>query len=496
MTAAVLRAKIEFFDINPLGRILNRFSADIGIADDMLPMTFYDFFMTFFLVVGGVITAAAVLPFILVAFPFLAVYFLQLRKIFVTTSRELKRFEGLARSPIFSMMSESLSGIATIRANDTVDYFKSKFQQAHDAHSRAFFAFIMTSRWLGFRMDFIMFILLAVSSFSAVIFKEQGWFSIDASVLGLALTQLLQLAGVFQWMVRQSAEIVNNLVSVERVSGFCRVSAEPPLFIEEDKNARDWPQEGNIDVHDLKVRYRASLPAALSNVSFQIKSGQRVGVVGRTGSGKSTLVQAIFRLLNAEEGNISIDGRDITSVGLNKLRTEISCIPQVPVLFSGCSLRENLDPFSKYEDAAVWHALRDVQMEEAVQDTPGGLNGIIAEGGSNWSCGQRQLLCLARAILRKSKILVLDEPTANVDSRTDVLLQRAVTKSFPNSTVIAVAHRLDTIIDYDMILVFGQGELLEFGTPAELISRQGHFASMVKDTGEEMSKQLRQKAKI
>jgi ATP-binding cassette subfamily C (CFTR/MRP) protein 4 len=287
MAKAVLRAKIEFFDTNPLGRIMNRFSADVGSNDDMLPPTLFDFFMIAFIVLGAIITTVIILPFTLAAIPPLLWYFLSVRRVFVTSTRELKRLEGLARSPIFAMLGESLGGIATIRSNESLGYFRQKFQAAHDAHTRSFFAFIAASRWVGFRMDGIMFIFLVVVTYLAVLLNEEGWFEVDASILGLSLSMLLQLAGMFQWCIRQSAEVVNLMVSVERVSAFGNLEPEAPLELDEDKELLEngWPSQGAIEVEDLSVRYRASLPLALEKASFSIPPGARVGVVGRTGSG-------------------------------------------------------------------------------------------------------------------------------------------------------------------------------------------------------------------
>lgn len=495
MTKAVLRAKIEFFDTNPLGRILNRFSADVGSNDDLLPHTLFDFLMTAFFCLGSLVTAVVVLPFTLIVVPPLIWYFLSVRRIFITTTRELKRLEGLARSPIFAMLSESLSGIASIRANDAVAFFEKKFVAAHNAHSRAFFAFIASSRWVGFRMDSIVFLFIAIASFLAVLFNEQGWFQLNPAVLGLAVTMLLQLAGIFQWCIRQSAEVINQMVSVERVLGFGELPSEAPLEFESDEQLVDWPLDGSMKVTNLSARYRSSLPLSLKNVSFEVPTGSHVGVVGRTGSGKSTLVQCLFRLLEPEEGTIQLSGVDICKVGLHTLRTRLSVIPQTPVLFSGCTIRENLDPFSRHDDSAIEEVLRDVHMWNAVQDLPGGWSSAVAEGGSNFSVGQRQLLCLARAILSKNRFLILDEPTANVDRRTDQLLQEALHKSFPSSTILSVAHRLDTIIESDYILVLGQGQVLEFGSPSELIEKDGYFASMVRDSGDTMAQDLRRRAR-
>lgn len=495
MTAAVLKAKIEFFDTNPSGRILNRFSADVGSNDDLLPPTLFDFLMCAFLVAGAIVTAVTALPIVLVVFPPLIWYFIRVRKSFVITSRELKRLEGLARSPIFAMMSESLSGISTIRANGAKSYISKQFEKCHDAHSRAFWGFLSCSRWVGFRMDSIMFLCTSSACFVAVLFSERGWFDVDPVVFGLALSMLIQLGSIFQWTIRQSAEVVNQMVCVERVSEYIKLESEAPLTTDEDKVYTDWPSSGSITVQNLAVRYRSNLPLSLKNISFSVQSGKRLGIIGRTGSGKSTLVQALFRIIEAEEGSIWIDGVDIKQLGLHKLRKGMSVISQHPTLFSGCTIRENLDPFHEYSDRDIIDSLSSVQMIKAINDLPQGIHTPVAESGSNFSVGERQLLCLARAILQKSKILVLDEPTANVDSKTDKLLQEAVSHTFQGATIISVAHRLDTIIGNDIILVLGDGKVLEFGTPAELVANpNSHFNAMLDDTGEAMAADLRRKA--
>ena len=495
MTQSVLRAKIEFFDTNPIGRILNRFSSDVGSNDDQLTVVMFDFFVISFLVIGALLSTVVVLPITLVVFPPLIWYFIRVRLTFTTTSRELKRLEGLARGPIAAMFNESLSGISTIRANNALIYFQEKFRSAHDAHGRAFFAFIGCSRWLGFRMDSLMFVFLTVATYTAVIAHQQRWIDVEPGILGLAISMLIQLAGLFQWCIRQSAEVVNLMVAVERVLAFRDLPSEAALENAFDNDIKGWPEKGEIDVKDLCVRYREGLPLSLRGISFKIEGGSRVGVVGRTGGGKSTLVQALLRLLESESGQITIDGVDISKLGLHKLRTSVSVIPQSPVLYGGCSLRENLDPFHHHNDNQISEALSDVHMLDAVQSLSHGLDTTVAEGGLNFSVGQRQLFCLARAILRRNKILILDEPTANVDSHTDKLLQEAVAKSFEGATILAVAHRLDTVINYDKILVLGSGGLLEYGSPQELIANGGVFCSMIDDTGDEMAVTLKERAR-
>jgi len=496
MAKAVLRAKIAFFDTNPMGRILNRFSADVGSNDDMLPNTLFDFYVIFFIVIGAVFTTMITLPFVLVVMPPLIWYFMMVRKTFVTSTQELKRLEGVARSPIFAMMNESLSGIATIRANDAKKYFMEKFEGVHDAHTRTVFSFMACSRWVGFRIDAIAFMLMAFVCFLSVLFQTQGWFKVDPAILGLSISMLLQLCSAFQWCIRQSAEIVNQMVCVERVLAYGKIESEAPLVLESDKDlSQSWPSEGTINVKDVAVRYRPSLPLALHGASFSVPSGSRVGVVGRTGSGKSTIVQTLFRLLETECGEIKIDGVNISKIGLHRLRTSISVIPQHPTLFSGSTVRENLDVFGLHSEEAIHEVLRSAHLTEVISELPKGIDSIVSEGGSNFSVGQRQLLCLARAILSKNKILILDEATASVDRRTDQMLQESLQESFGDATIIAVAHRLDTVIDHDYILVLGQGKVLEFGTPSDLLrTTGGAFFTMVEDTGETTANELRQRA--
>ncbi|KAG7350940.1 multidrug ABC transporter permease/ATPase [Nitzschia inconspicua] len=495
MAQAVLRAPISFFDTNPLGRILNRFSADVGSNDDLLPQTLFDFTVILFIVIGALSTTVASLPFALLAVPPLLYYFIMVRRVFVTSSRELKRLEGLARSPIYAMMSESLSGVATIRANSALQYFTLKFEAVHDSHTRAFFSFIASSRWVGFRMDSLVFMLMSLVSFLSVLFQTEGWFTIDPAILGLSISMLLQLAGMFQWCIRQSAEVVNQMVSVERVLSFGKIEPEAPLELENDETLDpSWPSHGAVEVRELSVRYRPSLPLALDRATFSVPNGSRVGVVGRTGSGKSTVVQTLFRLLEADKGSIEIDNVNIANIGLHRLRTSISVIPQVPTLFSGCTVRENLDLFNIHTDEAIHKALQDAHMSDVISELPKGIHSPVSEGGSNFSVGQRQLLCLARAILSKNKLLILDEATASVDRRTDQMLHESLHESFGDATIIAVAHRLDTVIEHDYILVLGQGKVLEFGSPADLLRSGGAFSKMVDDTGDISSKDLRQRA--
>ena len=448
MTATVLRAKISFFDTHPLGMILNRFSADVGITDDALIGTLFDFFLCGLMTLGSIVTAAYALPIILASIPFLLYYFVKLRSVYITASRELKRIESMSRSPVFTILSEAMSGLSTLRAFPKgVEIFARRFEEKHDENLRAFFAWLACTRWLGFRLDIICLALLTCACYLAVVFRHHTNFNIDPAILGLALMFLIQLAGLFQWSVRQSAEAENQMISVERILQFSKLDTEDNLDFNKSEDdlvfPTNWPATGKIVFKCVSAKYRPELERSLEDVSFVIKGGERVGIVGRTGSGKSTLLQVLMRLLDEIDGTMEIDGIDTAKCSLARMRRSVAVIPQTPTLFS-LSLRQNLDPFDQCTDEMIWDALKTVQMGEAVKNLGSdGLNYMLAEGGSNFSVGQQQLLCLCRAILRKSQILVMDESAANIDHRTDKKLQEAVTQVFADSTIISIAHRLD-----------------------------------------------------
>ena len=488
MTRSVLSTKISFFDTRPLGLILNRFSADVGITDDQLVATIFDFMLCGLMTLGSVITAAYALPIVLTAVPFLAYYFVGLRRVYIKASREIKRIESTTRSPVYTALSESLAGLSTIRSFEGAQgFFSKEFQSRHNENLRAFFAWLACTRWLGFRLDGICLGLLMAACYLAVICRHHTGFNIEPAILGLALTFLIQLAGLFQWTVRQSAEAENQLISVERILEFADLPREsnldriePPA--EAVEVAKDWPSEGGMTFVNVKAKYRPSLDYALKGISFLIKGGEKVGVVGRTGSGKSTLLQVIMRLLDVVEGTMTVDGIDTSKVPLRQFRKKFAVIPQTPTLFN-VSLKDNLDPFGDYDDAAIWDALDIVQMKGVIEGLGEGLDYMCSTGGGNFSVGQRQLLCLSRAILTKCKILIMDESAANVDPLTDVKLQEAVKKCFAGSTVLSIAHRLESVIEYDKVLVLGAGEVLEYGAPSTLLKdKKGQFYQMVEDS--------------
>uniref|UniRef100_UPI0037E906A4 ATP-binding cassette sub-family C member 4-like n=1 Tax=Semicossyphus pulcher TaxID=241346 RepID=UPI0037E906A4 len=477
MFNAILRTPVHFFDVNPIGRILNRFSKDIGYLDSLLPWTFVDFIQVFLQVIGVIAVAAIIIPWILIpVVPLLAV-FLFLRCYFLKTSRDIKRLESTTRSPVFSHLSSSLQGLSTIRAFKVQQRFQQMFDEYQDLHSEAWFLFLTTSRWFAVRLDGICSVFVTITAFGCLYLRD----GLEPGAVGLALSYAVTLTGMFQWGVRQSAEIENMMTSVERVVEYAELESEAPW--ETDKQPPpEWPKTGSITFDRVNFSYSASEPLVLKNLSVVFTPREKVGIVGRTGAGKSSLISALFRLAEPE-GRIMIDGFLTSEIGLHTLRQKISIIPQDPVLFTG-TVRKNLDPFRQHTDEDLWNALQEVQMKAVVEDLPNKLETVLTESGSNFSVGQRQLVCLARAVLRKNRILIIDEATANVDPRTDSLIQQTIRDKFQECTVLTIAHRLNTIIDCDRILVLAAGRIQEYDQPYALLQNQdGLFYQMVQQTG-------------
>ncbi|KAM4711154.1 ATP-binding cassette sub-family C member 4-like isoform 2-T2 [Anableps anableps] len=478
MFNAVLRTYVHFFDVNPIGRILNRFSKDIGQMDSTLPITFVDFYQLFLQNVGVVAVAASVIPLILIPVVPLLLFFLYLRRYFLHTSRDVKRLESTTRSPVFSHLSSSLQGLWTIRAFRAEERLKKTFDSYQDLHSEAWFLFLMTSRWFALRLDSICSIFITFTAFGCIVFRD----GLEAGQVGLVLTYAVTLVGNFQWTVRQSAEVENMMTSVERVVEYTELESEAPWETEKCPPP-DWPSKGMVIFHRVNFSYTADGPLVLKDISATIQPSEKVGIVGRTGAGKSSLISALFRLAEPQ-GKIYIDGMLTSELGLHDLRQRMSIIPQDPVLFTD-TVRKNLDPFNQHTDEDLWKALEEVQLKSVVEELPGKLETVLAESGSNFSVGQRQLVCLARAILRRNRILIIDEATANVDPRTDELIQKTIRDKFRECTVLTIAHRLNTIIDSDRILVLDSGSIQELDRPFALLQNQeGALYKLVQQTGQ------------
>ncbi|XP_036361692.1 multidrug resistance-associated protein 4 isoform X2 [Octopus sinensis] len=479
MYDSLMRAKIAFFDENPVGRVLNRFSKDMGLIDDVLPSSIVDFLQCFFLTLSVIFVTGSTNPYVFIAAFIILVLFVFLRQYYIQTSRSLKRLETVARSPVFSHISSSIEGLNTIRAFKSQEQFLTDFDDFQDIHTEAWFLFIATTRWLSVRLDLLCTLFILVVVFASIPLSDR----LDAGTVGLSVSYSFVLTGMFQWFIRQTVEVENNIVAVERVIEYSKLPTEASLDSEpSQKPPDDWPQRGVISARNLSLKYSENTNVVLKHLDFKIEPQEKIGIVGRTGAGKSSLINVLFRLVEPE-GEITIDDIHICNIGLHDLRCKLSIIPQDPVLFKG-TLKQNLDPFNEYDDHDLWKSLEDVQLKSMVDDSAEGLDFEICEGGSNLSVGQRQLVCLARAVLRENKILIIDEATANVDLRTDALIQNTIRDKFRQCTVLTIAHRLVTIMDSDRVMVLEEGRIVQFDMPYNLIkSKEGYFYNMVQQTG-------------
>ncbi|CAH3112435.1 unnamed protein product [Porites lobata] len=488
MFEKLLGATIYFFDTNPVGKVLNRFSKDIGQMDDLLPYAFYDYTRLMVSSFAILLLNVATMPYLLAAAIPIVAFFLFIRNYYLKSAREIKRLEAMNRNPFYSHLSASIQGLTTIRAYTEEERFRHQFHVYHDDHTASWFLFMTASRWLGSRLDFICSVFVTFAAFTPLLMAEGG-IRMSAGLVGLSLTYAKVLTGSFQWCIRQSAEVENLMTSVERVMEYTKLEQESQRKDKSVAVPDSWPKYGIITSEGLYYSHHHTLPYVLKKLNFCIRAKEKVGVVGRTGAGKSSLMAALFRLAEPE-GNIRIDAVPITDISLSDLRSNLSIIPQDPVLFSG-SVRKNLDPFNQYGDSELWNALEEVQLKETVSELPDGLETKLTEGGSNFSVGQRQLVCLARAILKHNKILVIDEATANVDLSTDALIQETIRSKFQRCTVLTIAHRLNTIMDSDRVMVLDEGKLVEFDEPYLLLrNEESIFSQMVEHTSRQLASNL------
>ncbi|KAJ3262529.1 Multidrug resistance-associated protein 4 [Boothiomyces macroporosus] len=496
MLAAVFRSPMSFFQAVPHGRLLNRFAKDLNLMDENLPQTFFDFCQCIFASLAIFIVASVVMPYVMILLPFIAVFFYYLRKYYITTSRQVKRIEATTRSPVYSSFSTTLEGLSVIRAFSAEERFKSMFFHDQNTNTRMFFTYLSTGRWLGLRLDISSAFLTSLLTFGCIYLR--GPLGVSAVSLGLLLSYMMQLTGLLQWAVRQSSEVENMMVSTERVYEYTQLAPEAADELDY-KSPENWPPAGDLDIKNMTLAYPnlvdPTLPShpVLKNLNIHIAAGTKVGIVGRTGAGKSSFLQALFRLVEpTPEKSIVIDGIATSDLGLTDLRSKISIIPQEPFCFKG-TIRFNLDPFDQFSDEQLWNALEAVELKSALEATAEKLESPVTENGANWSVGERQLICLARAILKNTRLIVMDEATSSVDIHTDKLIQKAIRQKgglFSNATVLTIAHRLNTVIDYDKILVLEAGEIVEFGAPWDLLNKPASdpsawFARMVNEMGAE-----------
>ncbi|XP_045529572.1 probable multidrug resistance-associated protein lethal(2)03659 [Pieris brassicae] len=488
MFRGVTNAPMWFFNHNPSGRILNRFSKDMGQVDTLLPVALVDCLGFFLEVIGILIVVCVVNWWLLLPTAGVACLLFLLRALFLSTSRELKRIEAIARSQSLNHAAATVSGLATIRSTgEQQRTLAREFDKLQDLHSCSWTLVLTTNRAFGFWMDMVCCLYLATVTFSFFLFASDG--TMGGNV-GLAITQVIGLVGMCQYGMRQTAEVENQMTSVERILEYTNLPPETP--VEPDRKAlkaecpnlnfEDWPDHGQIVFEHVSLEYEKppkeeatelvpkidETSYAIRGVSFSIRPGEKVAVVGRTGAGKSSLIAALFRL-NKITGKVLVDGVSAELAGLRTWRSRLCALPQRPALFAA-TLRDNLDPEQKYSDAQIHAALHEVELQSLVSALPGGLSSRVGDGGGNLSSGQRQLVCLARAALARRAVLVLDEATANVDTETDRQIQSTIRTKFASSTVLTIAHRLNTVMDYDRVIVMDKGRVVESGHPFELLT--------------------------
>uniref|UniRef100_A0A8D0EF95 ABC-type glutathione-S-conjugate transporter n=1 Tax=Salvator merianae TaxID=96440 RepID=A0A8D0EF95_SALMN len=480
--AALLENKLHtpqsFYDTTPIGRIINRFSKDIYVIDEVIPHTILMFLGTFFNSLSTMIVIMSSTPLFAVVIVPLAILYFFAQRFYVATSRQLKRLESITRSPIYSHFSETVTGASVIRAYRRQKSFVHISDLKVNDNQKSYYPGIVSNRWLGIRVEFVGNCVVLFAALFAVLSKNH----LSAGLVGLSVSYALQVTISLNWMVRMTSDLETNIVAVERVKEYSESEIEAPWIIEDKRPPEDWPNHGEVNFINYSVRYRKGLDLVLKDLNLHVKGGEKIGIVGRTGAGKSSMTLCLFRILEAVNGEIVIDAQRIADIGLHDLRSKLTIIPQDPVLFSG-TLRMNLDPFNKYSEEEIWTALELSHLKRFISSQPETLDFECSEGGENLSVGQRQLVCLARALLRKTRILILDEATAAIDLETDNFIQTTIRTQFEDCTVLTIAHRLNTIMDYTRVLVLDKGTIAEFDTPSRLIASKGIFYGMAKDAG-------------
>ncbi|XP_044834651.1 ATP-binding cassette sub-family C member 6-like isoform X2 [Mauremys mutica] len=474
----VARSPMMFFEQTPIGNLLNRFSKETDAIDSVIPDKLKSLLGFLFSLLEIYIVVIVATPIAVVAILPLTALYAVFQNFYVATSCQLRRLEAASRSPIYSHISETFQGSSVIRAYKEQPRFILQNDSRVDENQRTCFPGVVADRWLATNLEFLGNGIVLFAALFAVLSKAH----LSPGIVGFSISCALQITGILNWMVRSWTEIENNIVSVERVREYSKTPKEAPWTPGSNSASQAWPTEGAIEFRNYGVQYRPNLEFVLKNINIKINGQEKIGIAGRTGAGKSTLAMGLLRLMEAAEGEILIDGVNIAQRGLQDLRAKITIIPQDPVLFAG-SLRMNLDPLNQYSDEAIWTVLELIQLKNFVLDLPDQLNHECSERGENLSVGQKQLVCLARALLRKAQILVLDEATAAVDLETDLQIQSTIRTQFKEWTVLTIAHRINTILDYDRILVLENGQVAEFDSPEKLIAQKGLFYRLVEESG-------------
>ncbi|XP_068652459.1 ABC transporter C family member 13 [Aristolochia californica] len=481
LLSKLIDAPVQFFNQNPSGRILNRLSSDLYMIDDSLPFILNIFLANFFSLLGiAVVLSYVQVMFLLLLLPFGYIY-KRLQFYYRSTSRELRRLDSVSRSPIYSSFTETLDGSSTIRAFKAEVFFEARFTEHVRTYQRTSYSELTASLWLSLRLQLLAAFLISFIAIMAVIGRLRrfpvNYGSGTPGLVGLALSYAAPVVSLLSNFLTSFTETEKEMVSVERVLQYMEIAQEE--FQGSQSTPSEWPIQGRIVFDHVTLRYMPSSPAALHDISFNIQGNSQVGIVGRTGAGKSSIINALFRITPISGGLILVDDINISNVAVRDLRSKFAVVPQNPFLFEG-SIRENLDPYGIASDWKIWEALEKCHMKEEVE-AAGGLDAHVKESGMSFSVGQRQLLCLARALLRSSKILCLDECTANVDTQTASVIQNTISSKCKGMTVITIAHRISVVLQMDNILILENGMLVEQGNPQHLLkdkfSRFSAFAN-------------------
>lgn len=486
----VLHAPMSFMDTNPLGRVLNRFTKDTDSLDNEIGEQLRLFIFPLATIIGIIILCICYLPYFAIAVPFLAIIFVFFSDIYSGSSREIKRLEAVQRSVVYNNFNETLTGMATIKAYKAEQTFIDKNDYLLNRMNEAYFLLIATQRWLCVHLDIIALMFALIICILCI--TEQ--FNISPSSTGLLLNYVIQIVGLLSLTIRAMTQVETEMNSVERLHSYAfHMPQEADYEKPDTKPVPEWPMAGYIQFNNVSMRYRPQLPLVLKDMTFGVYPGEKVGICGRTGAGKSSIMSALYRLSELDSGLVTIDGVDISQIGLRDLRSKLLIIPQDPVLFQG-TVRRNLDPFQQFDDDVLWDSLRRSGLisEEVLAQTKQTmahgnnyeqlhkfhLDQMVEDEGANFSLGEKQLIALARSLVRDLKILILDEATSSVDYETDAKIQETITREFSQCTILCIAHRLNTILHYDRIMVMDQGKVVEKGTPWGLFQQNGAFRLM------------------
>lgn len=471
----IAQSPMHFFDTVPIGRILNIFTRDLDEVDTQLPVLIETFLQYLMFIIFSLVVIAIVFPWFSIPLVIIAIGFIFLQRIFRAIMRELKYQENVSRGPIYSHITATIDGIVSIQAFKKQDEFIEKFIQLVDSNASPLYLYYSSMRWFSIRMNFLCVLIILIVCLFGLFLKG----NVAVAFIALAITLTVQMCSFYQYVTRLGCDVEARFTSVKRIQSYIeKLELESPAIVDNSRPPVDWPTRGRISFRDVTMRYRAGLPLALKGVTFDIDSQEKIAIIGRTGAGKSSIGVTLFRLVEVTSGSIFIDGLDISQFGLDDLRPRISIIPQDPILFRG-TVRYNLDPINQHMDMELWDVLEQTHIKDKIMSMDGGLDAFLLEGGRNFSMGERQLLCMARALLQRNKIVLLDEATANIDPELDSLIQDTIHEVFNDCTVLTIAHRKSTVMRCHRALVLSDGKVVEFDKPSILMSNPNSFFSQL-----------------